>query len=95
MMTGGSSGERALRLLSFGSQRAVLVTVSVAAGRDEYRLLGSCWAADDDRRAAVYATLDAINRVFGRLERRKHIDYEVGPTSSPSEVSEATGRIGR
>jgi hypothetical protein len=80
-----------VKLVSFGSRRAILVTVSIIAGRNEFLLLGSCWAFDDLRRTAVYATLDAINRAFGRLDRRKHIDYEVGPASPVNEPSEAIG----
>lgn len=81
-----------VKLVSFGSRRAILVTVSIIAGRNEFLLLGSCWAFDDLRRTAVYATLDAINRAFGRLDRRKHVDYEVGPASPVTEPpSEAIG----
>jgi len=80
-----------VKLVSFGSRRAILVTISILAGRNEFLLLGSCWAFDDLRRTAVYATLDAINRAFGRLDRRKHVDYEVGPASPVTEPSEAIG----
>lgn len=74
---------------SYSGRGAILVTVLLGDGRQERPLLGCCWSDEGLRRAAVYATLDATNRVFGRLERREHIDYEVGSASPPGEVSEA------
>ena len=76
-------------LPSFSGRGVILVTVLLRDGRKERSLLGSCWSDEGLRRAAVYATLDATNRVFGRLKRRAHIDYEVGSASPPGEVSEA------
>ena len=74
---------------SFSNRGVILVTVLLGDGRQERPLLGCCWSDEGLRRAAVYATLDATNRIFGRLERREHIDYEVGSASPSGEVSEA------
>ncbi len=70
-----------VRLVSFASRRAVLVTVTVGCNRERRELLGSAWIDDDVGGAAVHATLDAVNRVFGRLDRRKTTEYVVGPSS--------------
>ncbi len=75
-------------LPSFSRRGVILVTLLLGDGRSERELLGSALGDEGLRRAAVYATLDATNRVFGRLARRRHVDYDVGPTSLPGEVSE-------
>jgi hypothetical protein len=66
-----------VKQVDLGDRSAVLVTVSVNAGRDEYLLLGSCWVFEDLKRATVYAVLDATNRVIGRLQGRQYVDYEI------------------
>lgn len=78
-----------LRVVSLRGRRALVVVVSIVADRNEFQLLGAAWVRGDLRRAAVYATLAAVNRVFARLERREYVEYDVGPTSPSSEVSEA------
>jgi hypothetical protein len=78
-----------LRVVSLHGRRALVVVVSIVADRNEFQLLGAAWVRADLRRAAVYATLAAVNRVFARLERREYVEYDVGPTSPSSEVSEA------
>jgi len=70
-----------VRYVSLAAREAMIVSANVADDRHEIALLGSGWVTDDLRRAAVQATLDAFNRVFGRLDRRRHVEYEVGPTS--------------
>lgn len=82
-----------VRSVSLASREAMLVTASMVDDRQEKILLGCGWVTDDHRRAAVQATLDALNRVFGRLDRRRHVEYEVGPTS-PSSDSPGTAPIG-
>jgi hypothetical protein len=72
-----------VRTAGLGAWRSVNVILCLTDGRAEIPLLGSSFATDDIRRAAVYATLDAINRQLGRLEPRAFEHYEVGPTSSP------------
>jgi hypothetical protein len=73
-----------VQYVSLSSRQALLVTATVVDERHEKLLLGCGWVTDDVRRAAVQATLDALNRVFGRLDRKRHIEYEVGPTSPGS-----------
>lgn len=73
-----------VRSVSLASREVVLVSASMVDDRQEQVLLGSGWVIDDPRRAVVLATLDALNRIFGRLERRRHVEYEVGPTSPSS-----------
>ena len=74
--------------VELGERSAVLVTVSVNRGRDEYLLLGSCWVFDDLKRATVYAVLDATNRVIGRLQRRQYVDYEIVADSEEPRAAE-------
>jgi hypothetical protein len=72
-----------VRASGMGGWKSVHVVLCLADGHAEIPLLGSSFASDDMRRAAVYATLDAINRQLGRLEPRAFEHYEVGPASSP------------
>ena len=59
----------------------VLVSVQMLAGRQESTLIGGCVHPGDPHRAVVYATLDAINRVFGRFRLKEAREYELRPTS--------------
>ncbi len=64
-----------------GSDNIVLVSVQMLAGRQESTLIGGCVHQGDPHRAVVYATLDAINRVFGRFRLKEAREYELRPTS--------------
>lgn len=77
-----------VRSVSLGAREVVIVTATMVDDRGERILLGCGYVTDDYRRAAVQATLAALNRVFGRLERRHHVEYEVGPTSPSSGSSD-------
>jgi len=64
-----------------GRDDIILVTVQLLTGRQESTLIGGCVHSGDPHRALVYATLDAINRVFGRFRLKEAREYELRPTS--------------
>jgi hypothetical protein len=59
-------------------EEVLVVTVRIIQGRQEKVLTGACPLEQDDLRTVVYATLDAINRVFEQLELRELVEYVLG-----------------
>ena len=59
----------------------MLVMVKLYKDRSEKTLTGSAVVAQSLQQSVVYATLDALNRVLGRLQFREPIEYEVRPLS--------------
>lgn len=72
-----------LEVLEFGGEEVVLVGVKFRKSRLEKMLTGSCPVRHDLQQAVVYATLDALNRILGRLRYREPVEYEIRPTSLP------------
>jgi hypothetical protein len=66
-----------VRKVSLGTSQAVVVTAELVAGRDVSTLLGSAMIGDDDNDAIVCATLDAVNRVLGRLNQKSSVEYRI------------------
>jgi hypothetical protein len=58
-----------------GRDQVVVVVVRMIQGRSEKILSGSSPVEQDDLRTVTYATLDAINRVFGNLTPRQLVEY--------------------
>jgi hypothetical protein len=58
-----------------GRDEIVVVVVRMIQGRTEKVLSGSSPIDQDDLRTVAYATLDAINRVFGQLTPRQLVEY--------------------
>ena len=71
-----------LELVSMGGEKAVLVTVQFFKERAEKTLTGSCVVEHSLQQSVVYATLDALNRVLGRLRYREPVEYQIRPTST-------------
>jgi len=73
---------RETRLLEAGGQPVVLVVVDFGEGRRTQRLTGACAQRGSLYDAAVYATLDAINRPLGQARFRQvtTLDAEADPT---------------
>jgi len=72
-----------LEVLEFSGEEVVLVGVKFHKSRSEKLLTGSCPVSHDLQQAVVYATLDALNRILGRLRYREPVEYEIRPTSLP------------
>lgn len=65
----------------FAGEEVVLVGVKFYKDRLEKPLTGSCVVAHDLQQSVVYATLDALNRILGRLRYREPVEFELRPTS--------------
>ena len=59
-----------------------VVAVSCVESRGEKVLTGSCLAEEDIQQALVFAVLDAVNRLVGKMEPVRRVEYEVGPASA-------------
>ena len=71
-----------LEQVSMSGEKAVLVTVKFFKERAEKTLTGSCMVEHSLQQSVVYATLDALNRVLGRLHYREPVEYQIRPTST-------------
>jgi hypothetical protein len=71
-----------LKQFSLSGEEVVLVTVKFYRERTEKTLTGSCVVDHSLQQSVVYATLDALNRMLGRLRYREPVEYEIRPTST-------------
>jgi hypothetical protein len=56
---------------------AFLVRVDVVGARYTKSLAGSAMVAGDETQAVVFATLDAINRLSGKLDFKSSVEYKI------------------
>jgi hypothetical protein len=70
-----------VKTVEVGGQEVVLVAVRYYKDRSEKELVGSALVGRSLQQAAVYATLDALNRFLGRLRFRGPVEYEVRPAT--------------
>ena len=62
---------RELRVVELGTDEVVVLTVDFGEGRSHRRVTGACLQNGSLLDAAVYATLDALNRPLGRARFRE------------------------
>jgi hypothetical protein len=74
-----------------GSSEAAVVEVVLVWPRSEQRLLGACAVGQDRHRSVVFATLDAVNRIFERLAPQHWIEFEV-EAETPESSEEDAGK---
>jgi hypothetical protein len=78
-----------------GRDLVIVVVVRMIQGRTEKVLTGSSPVDQDDLRTVTYATLDAINRVFGQLTPRQLVEYvledDAGRDEQPPDGARAAG----
>jgi len=60
-----------------GDKRAVIVGVDMVRKRERKSLAGCCIVSGDEAQTVVFATLDAVNRVIGKLQPGSSIEYRV------------------
>jgi hypothetical protein len=72
-----------LEIVELGGEDVVLVAIKFYKDRSEKTLTGSCPVTHDLQQSVVYATLDGLNRILGRLRYREPVEYEIRPTSLP------------
>jgi hypothetical protein len=56
---------------------AVVVTVEMVAESDHKNLAGTSVIASNENQAVVFATLDAVNRVLGKLGFKSAVEYKI------------------
>lgn len=71
-----------LKTIVLGGEEIALVSVKFFKERAEKTLIGSCVVDHSLQQSVVYATLDALNRILGRLRYREPVEYEIRPTST-------------
>lgn len=71
----------AIDFVDLGGQRLVLVAVACLEERRQRALYGTAAVEGEPNQAVVSATLDALNRPFGRFQQKERIEYELRPTS--------------
>lgn len=60
-----------------GDKKVVIVRVDLIRRRDRKSLAGCCILSGDEAQTVVFATLDAVNRVVGKLQSKSSIEYRV------------------
>ncbi len=65
-----------------GRQEVVVVALQLLEQRRERTLTGSCTVEQDVPQSVVYATLSALNRIWGALGARDPVEYELRPAST-------------
>lgn len=63
--------------VQLGGCDAVVVSVDVVGPRHSKTLVGCALVSGDEHRTIVFATLDAVNRLVGKLEFKSSIEYKI------------------
>lgn len=71
-----------VEFLRLGKKRAVVVSLSMLAERQEKLLVGTCVIEQDLHQAVVFATLAAVNRLVSGLRPKEPTEYVLRPTSA-------------
>jgi hypothetical protein len=66
-----------VREISLGGDPAVVVKVDLIRNREVKHLAGCSFFSGNINQTVVFATLDAVNRVLGKLASRKTIEYRI------------------
>jgi hypothetical protein len=65
---------RELREVDLAGTSTVLVCVDFVTSRSETSLVGCAINSNGSQQATVFATLDAVNRIFGRLKQKEKLE---------------------
>jgi len=63
--------------MPLGGGEAVVVRVDVVGTRHSKSLAGCALVSGDDNQSVVFATLDAVNRLIGKLEFKTSVEYKI------------------
>ena len=66
-----------VREIPLGENTAILVRVEILRNRERKSLAGCSLFSGNTNQTVVFATLDAVNRVLGKLNPRKSIEYRI------------------
>jgi len=56
---------------------AFVVLVDLLTGRDQKCLVGAAVVSGNENQTVVFATLDAVNRVLGKLDLKSSVEYKI------------------
>ncbi|HEU4363860.1 MAG TPA: hypothetical protein VFT13_00185 [Candidatus Krumholzibacteria bacterium] len=60
-----------------GGREAIVVSVDIVGARHTKSLVGCALVSGDEHRTIVFATLDAVNRLVGKLEFKSSVEYKI------------------
>jgi hypothetical protein len=63
--------------VAVGDKHAFVVRVDMTGDRDTKSLAGCSIVSGNENQSVVYATLDAVNRVIGKLDFKSFIEYKI------------------
>lgn len=66
-----------VRKVPLGETTAFVVIVDLVTDRDKKSLAGCSIVGGNDNQAVVCATLDAVNRILGKLEFKSSVEYKI------------------
>lgn len=66
-----------LRRISVDDTDTIVVIVDRISGRDSKRLAGTSIVTENENQTVVFATLDAVNRVLGKLDFKSAVEYKI------------------
>ena len=66
-----------VRRVAFGDTTAIVVRVDLVNGRDRNALAGASVDSGNESQTVVFATLDAVNRVLGKLDVKSSVEYKI------------------
>lgn len=68
---------RRVRRVALDDVNAFVVLVDLLTGRDRKVLVGASVVSGNENQAAVFATLDSVNRVLGKLDIKSSVEYKI------------------
>jgi hypothetical protein len=68
---------RRVRRVNLDDAIALVVLVDLLTGRDRKGLVGASLVSGNENQTVVFATLDAVNRVLGKLNLKSSIEYKI------------------
>ncbi len=66
-----------IQRVALGDREAMIVRVDLVENRETRALAGCSIVAGDENQTVVFATLDAVNRVLGKLSLNRSIEYKI------------------
>jgi len=68
---------RRVRRVTLDDAIAMVVLVDLLTGRDRKGLVGASVVSGNENQTVVFATLDAVNRVLGKLDLKSSVEYKI------------------
>jgi hypothetical protein len=68
---------RRVQRVTLEDESALVVLVDLVTGRDRKGLVGASVVSENENQTAVFATLDAVNRVLGKLNLKSSVEYKI------------------